>query len=142
METQIPKTMKPVTDEKVAKTTKEDLMQELRVKEETLDAHKLRLNGGFSSKIGREVMSINDELKRIKRLIDIRMIEIQKDGPLQPRYIFENDDNWRKLQRELKMEEINNLKRTIDLVKEQKAKIEKDAPELKARIEVLKKDIQ
>ena len=140
METKPIVSIKPATDK--VKKQKEELQLELTCKEETLDSHKVRLSGGINKKVKREVMSIDKELERTNLIIEMRMIEIQKAGPLRPNFIYENDSRWREIKNKFQLEEVDNMKKAVNAIKEQKEKILKEIPELEAEIKVLKEKLK
>ena len=129
--------IKVATDETVAKTTDEELRDELKVKKKQLEEHEARLHGKESKALGRKYLAIGEEIEARTRELEMRKIQIAKDAPLHPNFMFESDEKWREHKRWFDTKSMENIKTVLENLNEQKTKIEKEIPELKARIEVL-----
>jgi len=138
METKKVKTMKEAA---VAKTTKKELVDELSAKERQLSEDKVRLDSGFSMVLNKPVLSISVEIKRYEREVRMLELEMQFDAPENPRFHYERTDAYRKEVKDKKQEECDGFEKIVETLKEHKAEIEKEIPELESRIEVLKKEI-
>ena len=137
-----PETMKVATDEAVPMTTKEDLIEELRLKKDQLKDKRARLDGGFSPILRRDYMPIDKEIERIEKIIRMRTIEIQYDVPLQPKYAHEQNDEWRGLRKGFLTEEMDDMKKGLDNLKTQREKIFEEIKQLELRTQVIKKVLE
>jgi len=121
------------------KEKKEDLEEELKLKQGQLKEKEVRMNGGISPTMKRPVMAIDKELEHMGRILEMRKIELAKDAPMNPKYMFENDSRWRELKREFVADEVKQLEEQKEKVIEQKKQVLAEIPELKKRIDYLEK---
>ena len=135
MDTMRPKEMKEVNPKK------DELLEELRLKKEQLADKKARLEGTHSPLLKREYLSIDKEIERMQKAVSMREIEVQKDAPINPKYMFEQDDRWRELKRSFAVEELEQFRKQVEILKEQKEQILKDVEELTVRVAELEKSV-
>lgn len=141
MKSEKAETVKVQTNEQKAKTTKDDLKDELAAKRGQLKNDELKLNGGYFEAAQREVVSIDKEIKKAEIIIEMQQIQIAKDAPERPQYMFERDDRWRELNKIGMTEMVEGNQKALERLKKQKETMTKEIPELKARINELEKQL-
>ena len=119
------------------KLIKEEYKAELKIKQDQLADHKARLNGGFSPILKKEIMSIDNEVARFKKIIRMRELEMQMDTKVNPTFAYETNAEWIEIRRSFEKEEHEKLKKTLTLLAEQKEKVIKEIAELETRIKEL-----
>ncbi len=118
-----------------------DIDNELSAKKKELKRNEQVLNG-WTDEQGREYLSCDELISRNKLLLEMKQIELSKCGihPANARFRFETDQRWMQIQKELiRQPEIENIKKGIKRIEEQKESIIKTNPFLKKRIEELEK---
>jgi len=138
---------KEIKIEKATKPTKEeqeqrDMKLELKVKQDHLADKEARLNGGMSPIIKRKYISIDEEIRRVKLIVEMKKIELSKDAPLRPMFGFEQDDRWREIKRGFMLEELTKMETNVTQLVETKEKIEKEVPELKEKIKEIEEKLK
>lgn len=136
-----PKTLSAAPDAAQAKTTKKELMEELKVKQSQLAANKARLEGGTCPTQGVPVTSIDEEKRLRERAIRKLELEMQYDMPVNPKYRFEQEQAYRDILNEEKTEIVKQQKEIMEKIEKQKEWILKSNKECEARVEALKKEI-
>ena len=135
MDTMQPKEIKEVNPKK------DELVEELKLKKEQLADKKARLEGTKSPLLKRDYLSIDKEIERMQKAVSMREIEVQKDAPINPKYMFEQDDRWREMKRSFAVEELEQFRKQVEILKEQKEQILKDVEELTVRVAELEKSV-
>ena len=144
------KEIKMATDEEVAKqnktvkrTEEQENREELHLKRKQLKDDMTFLNGG-DVRVGamvNHVSPIDEAIKRKQR--DVEKLQIMRENlvPLQPRFKFENMPRYKEIGREELMEEQDEVKRKLEMIKELKEETEQRIPETRKRINELEKKL-
>lgn len=139
MKTKKAETVKIATDEMVSSTTKEGLINELGTKRHMLKDKETRLNGGQCFNIN--YIPIGREIDRLSKIIKMREIELRLDIPSSVKYAFEEDIEWLTLRRGFAQEDIDEFKKKLINLMEQKERIIIEIDQLKARIKEIEKEL-
>lgn len=115
------------------------LKDEIEYKKLDLEEKKVRLNGGFSKTLKKEIISCSEEIDRLNRIIEMRNIELEKNKPSNPKYEYESDERWMEIKKYFDSEELERMQEHLKRVEEQKTQILKDIPVLEEQIKELEK---
>lgn len=118
---------------------KKELMEELKTKKVNLEEYEARMNGGYSKAMKRNYMAIDKEIRKMERDARLMELEIMNNKPVTPHFEYERLDEYQELRREEGKEIIANLREILEKVKQQKVDIQRQIPELKARINEIEK---
>lgn len=135
------KTMREVEEMKIVKGAnkprKRELEEELKLKRIQLEEDEVRMNGGFSPTLKKEVMAIDKELIDLANHIEVKTIEKEEFYPVNADWGFQKNPIWLEFNKKKIQEIIDQMELTQRKILDQKNKIELEIPELRARIKEL-----
>ena len=123
------------------KQMRAELEEELKIKKDQLKDKKARLNGGFSPFIKRDYLPIGKEIENISKVIRMRELETSNDEPIDPKFKFELNEEWRNLRRGFQIEETDKIKAVFEKLKTDRETISSDIEQLETRIDELHQEI-